>query len=84
MRRFPVYAPKLIAKHVRIFASGAIWVKDLGVLHFKQGQLLMPRWCRPKVKQAITENELYDQFIQRVRVLFLRNCPIITSLFCCC
>ena len=55
MRRFPVYAPKLIAKHVRIFASGAIWVKDLGVLHFKQGQLLMPRWCRPKVKEAITE-----------------------------
>ncbi|RYV03071.1 hypothetical protein SOPP22_06260 [Shewanella sp. OPT22] len=55
MRRFPVYAPKLIAKHVRIFASGAIWVKDLGVLHFKQGQLLMPRWCRPRVKQAISE-----------------------------
>ncbi len=55
MRRFPVYAPKLIAKHVRIFASGAIWVKDLGVLHFKRGQLLMPRWCRPTVKQAITE-----------------------------
>ncbi len=55
MRRFPVYAPKLIAKHVRIFASGAIWVKDLGVLHFKRGQLLTPRWCRPKVRQAITE-----------------------------
>ncbi|WP_133408008.1 DUF1107 family protein [Parashewanella tropica] len=59
MRRFPIYAPKLIAKHVRIFVKGVIWVKDLGVIYFDGGKLVIPRWCRPKVKQAITEmNEL--------------------------
>ncbi|MGL4448031.1 DUF1107 domain-containing protein [Shewanella sp.] len=61
MRVFPVYAPKLIAKHARIFLTGVIWVKDLGLLEFKKGRFLLPRKSVPKVKQAILElNELLE------------------------
>ncbi|MCT8988629.1 DUF1107 domain-containing protein [Shewanella phaeophyticola] len=55
MRTFPVYAPKLIVKHVRIFLSGAIWVKDLGLLEFDKGRFLHNQKSLPKVKQAVSE-----------------------------
>ncbi|MCE9686009.1 DUF1107 domain-containing protein [Shewanella sp. AS16] len=55
MRTFPVYAPKLIVKHVRIFLKGAIWVADLGRLEFDNGKFVLPRSSLPKVKQAILE-----------------------------
>ncbi len=61
VRVFPVYAPKLIVKHARIFLSGVIWVKDLGRLEFEKGRFLLPRKSIPKVKQAIIElNELIE------------------------
>lgn len=61
VRVFPVYAPKLIVKHARIFLSGVIWVKDLGRLEFEKGRFLLPRKSVPKVKQAIIElNELIE------------------------
>ena len=61
MRVFPVYAPKLIVKHARIFLTGVIWVKDLGRLEFEKGRCLLPRKSLPKVKQAILElNELIE------------------------
>ncbi|WP_251767466.1 DUF1107 domain-containing protein [Shewanella indica] len=61
MRVFPVYAPKLIVKHVKIFLTGAVWVKDLGRLEFDKGRFLLPRKSLPKVKQAIMElNELIE------------------------
>ncbi|AZG33869.1 MAG: DUF1107 domain-containing protein [Shewanella psychromarinicola] len=55
MRMFPVYAPKLIVKHARIFLSGVIWVKDLGLLEFDKGRFLHTKKNLPKVKQAIRE-----------------------------
>ncbi|GGZ15439.1 MULTISPECIES: DUF1107 domain-containing protein [Shewanella] len=62
MRVFPVYAPKLIAKHARIFLKGAVWVKDLGRLEFERGRFLLPGKGLPKVKQAVIElNQLLDQ-----------------------
>ncbi|WP_417763385.1 DUF1107 domain-containing protein [Shewanella sp.] len=62
MRVFPVYAPKLIAKHARIFMQGVIWVKDLGRLEFERGRFLLPKNAGlPKVKQAVIElNQLLD------------------------
>lgn len=61
VRVFPVYAPKLIVKHARIFLTGVIWVKDLGRLEFDKGRFLLPRKSLPKVKQAILElNELIE------------------------
>ena len=61
MRVFPVYAPKLIVKHARIFLSGVIWVKDLGRLEFDKGRFLLPRKSLPQVKHAIIElNELIE------------------------
>lgn len=59
MRVFPVYAPKLIAKHARIFLTGAIWVKDLGRLEFSHGRFLSPKRAMPKMRAAINElNEI--------------------------
>ena len=55
MRMFPVYAPKLIVKHARIFLCGVVWVKDLGRLEFERGRFLLPKKSLPKVKQAILE-----------------------------
>lgn len=55
MRTFPVYAPKLIVKHARIFLSGVIWVKDLGLLKFEKGRFLQTKKSLPKVRQAISE-----------------------------
>jgi hypothetical protein len=52
---FPVYAPKLIVKHARIFLCGVVWVKDLGRLEFERGRFLLPKKSLPKVKQAILE-----------------------------
>ena len=61
MRVFPVYAPKLIVKHARIFLSGVIWVKDLGRLEFDKGRFLLPRKSLPEVKLAVIElNELIE------------------------
>ncbi|MGB0894179.1 MAG: DUF1107 family protein [Parashewanella sp.] len=60
MRKFPVYSPKLIAKHVRIFVEGAIWVKDLGVIHFKRGQLISTKDSLPEVKNAVIEMNLLN------------------------
>ncbi|MCE9680257.1 DUF1107 domain-containing protein [Shewanella sp. AS1] len=61
MRVFPVYAPKLIVKHARIFVSGAIWVKELGRLEFNNGRFLLPKQPQPEVKQAVIE---LNQLIQ--------------------
>jgi len=59
VRVFPVYAPKLIVKHARIFLSGVIWVKDLGRLEFEKGRFLLPRRTQPNVRLVILElNEL--------------------------
>jgi hypothetical protein len=61
VRVFPVYAPKLMVKHARIFLSGVIWVKDLGRLEFDKGRFLLPRKSLPKVKLAVNElNELIE------------------------
>ncbi|MEC4727429.1 DUF1107 domain-containing protein [Shewanella sp. D64] len=61
MRVFPVYAPKLIVKHARIFLSGVIWVKDLGRLEFDKGRFLLPRKSLPEVKLVVLElNELIE------------------------
>ena len=61
MRVFPVYAPKLIVKHVRIFLKGSIWIRGLGRLEFAKGKVLLPKKSLPSVQQAINElNELIE------------------------
>lgn len=61
VRVFPVYAPKLIVKHARIFLTGVIWVKDLGRLEFEKGRFLLPRKSLPEIKQVVLElNELIE------------------------
>lgn len=69
MRMFPVYAPKLIAKHARIFLTGVVWVKDLGQLEFNKGRFLVPKKSLPRVKQAIIElNALIEAQQQQASV----------------
>ncbi|GLS82119.1 DUF1107 family protein [Paraferrimonas haliotis] len=53
MRKFPVFAPKLIAKHAKIFLNGVIWVKHLGLLRFEQGRFLVKANDSLKIKQAV-------------------------------
>ena len=61
MRVFPIYAPKLIVKHVRIFLKGSVWVRGLGRMEFSRGRMLLPRKSLPSVQQAIIElNELIE------------------------
>ena len=55
MRIFPLYAPRLITKHARIFRDGAVLVKHLGMLEFKNGRFVMPYRPLPKVRSAIVE-----------------------------
>lgn len=55
MRVFPLYTPKLIVKHARIFLKGVIWVKDLGRLEFEQGKFLLPQKSLPEKKAKIIE-----------------------------
>jgi len=59
VRIFPLYAPRLIAKHARIFRDGVVMVKHLGMLEFRNGRFVMPQRPLPKVRSAITElNEI--------------------------
>ncbi|WP_067659848.1 DUF1107 family protein [Ferrimonas marina] len=55
MRIFPLYAPRLIAKHARIFRDGVVVVKNLGRLEFRDGRFVMPRHCRPKLREVVVE-----------------------------
>lgn len=65
MRVFPVYAPKLIVKHARIFFTGVVWVKNLGRLEFEKGKFLLPRKSLPQIREAVLElNQLIEQQTQ--------------------
>ena len=65
MRVFPVYAPKLIVKHARIFFTGVVWVKDLGRLEFEKGKFLLPKKSPPEIREAVLElNQLIEQQTQ--------------------
>lgn len=68
MRVFPIYAPKLIVKHVRIFLNGVIWVKDLGRVEFQHGRFLIPKETIPKNKATLNElNSLIEIQSQQSR-----------------
>ncbi|SDI36001.1 MULTISPECIES: DUF1107 family protein [Ferrimonas] len=58
MRIFPIYAPRMIAKHARVFRDGVVLVKHVGRLEFKAGRFIMPVRSLPKVREVI--NELND------------------------
>ncbi|TKB51108.1 DUF1107 family protein [Ferrimonas sediminicola] len=55
MRIFPIYAPRMIAKHARVFRDGVVLIKHIGRLEFKAGRFIMPRHSLPKVREVINE-----------------------------
>ncbi|MFI3245608.1 MAG: DUF1107 family protein [Ferrimonas sp.] len=57
MRIFPLYAPRLIAKHAKIFRDGTVMIREdqLGQLEFKQGRFVMPRVCSQRLRQVVQE-----------------------------
>ncbi len=55
VRIFPVYAPRIIAKHARILRHGIVVIKDLGQLEFRESRFVMPRHCQPKMRAVVTE-----------------------------
>lgn len=57
VRIFPLYAPRLIAKHAKIFRDGAVMVNEneLGQMEFRDGRFVMPRRCSSRMRAAILE-----------------------------
>ncbi|TKB56122.1 DUF1107 family protein [Ferrimonas aestuarii] len=55
MRTFPIYAPRMIAKHARVFRDGVVLVKHVGRLEFKAGRFVMPAHTLPKVREVVKE-----------------------------
>nr|WP_028116544.1 DUF1107 family protein [Ferrimonas senticii] len=57
MRIFPLYAPRLIAKHAKIFRDGVVVVREdqLGQLEFKDGRFVMPHHCSNRTRQVVQE-----------------------------
>ncbi len=57
VRIFPLYAPRLIAKHAKIFRDGVVVVREdeLGQMEFKDGRFVMPQRCSARMRQVIQE-----------------------------
>ena len=68
VRIFPVYAPRLIAKHAKIFREGMVMVQEdqLGEIEFREGRFVMPRTCSQRMKKVILElNQLLLESMPR-------------------
>ncbi|QIZ78087.1 DUF1107 family protein [Ferrimonas lipolytica] len=57
MRIFPLYAPRLIAKHAKIFRDGVVRVQEdeLGEIEFRDGRFVMPSRCTNKMRSVVRE-----------------------------
>ncbi len=56
MRIFKKYVPALIAKHIRTFFKGRMYIQGKGAYEFDNGTMLMP--AQADVKHASTVNEI--------------------------
>lgn len=62
MRIFHKYQPVLIAKHVKAFFSGRLFIHGRGAFHYAQGLLVMPDNPQPRHKETVYEiNQLITQ-----------------------
>ncbi|MDO2948477.1 DUF1107 domain-containing protein [Aeromonas simiae] len=62
MRVFKKYLPLMIAKHVKTFFKGRIYVHGKGRFDFEGGHLIMPRQPDEPHRSTVQEvNELIDR-----------------------
>lgn len=62
MRTFQKYQPFLIAKHVKGFFSGRLYIHGHGAFSYAKGVLIMPDDAKPEHKAMVKEiNQLIRQ-----------------------
>ncbi|WP_417614885.1 DUF1107 domain-containing protein [Oceanisphaera sp.] len=62
MRIFHKYQPLLIAKHVKGFFSGRLYIHGRGAFSYAKGLLVMPENAKPRHKETVQEiNRLIAQ-----------------------
>lgn len=55
MRIFKKYLPLMIAKYVKTFFTGRIYIQGRGRYEFKQGHLVMPEFADKVHKSTVIE-----------------------------
>lgn len=55
MRIFKQYSPRLIAKHVKFFFKGRLYIKGRGGYTFEYGKLVMPQQADEVHSDTVTE-----------------------------
>ncbi len=55
MRIFRQFNSYRIAKHVKSFFKGRLYISGLGLFEFQMGQLLMPEGAGHKVRMSVAE-----------------------------
>ncbi|MGL5948710.1 MAG: DUF1107 domain-containing protein [Aeromonas sp.] len=55
MREFKLYLPRLVAKHVKTFFKGELYIHGRGHFSFQAGQLVLPRYAPALHKATVNE-----------------------------
>ncbi|MFD1009120.1 DUF1107 domain-containing protein [Oceanisphaera ostreae] len=62
MRIFQKYQPLLVAKHVKVFFSGRLYIHGRGAFSYAKGMIVMPDNAKPEHKKTVKEiNQLITQ-----------------------
>ena len=62
MRIFQKYQPLLVAKHVKGFFSGRLYIHGRGAFRYAQGMLVMPDNAKPQHQDTVREvNQLISE-----------------------
>ncbi|MDV2858484.1 MULTISPECIES: DUF1107 domain-containing protein [Oceanimonas] len=62
MRIFNNYQPLLIAKHVKTFFKGRLYIHGRGAYHYAKGLLIMPEQADVQHRKTVSEiNRLINQ-----------------------
>ena len=64
MRIFQKYQPLLVAKHVKGFFSGRVYIEGRGAFSYAQGMLVMPDDPKPSHHDTVQE---VNQLISRMQ-----------------
>ena len=59
MRIFKKYSPAMIAKHVRTFFKGRLYIHGRGAYEFNNGSIVMPAGADEKHRDTVRELNTY-------------------------
>lgn len=66
MRIFQKYQPLLVAKHVKGFFSGRLYIHGRGAFNYAQGLLVPPSDAKPRHQETVQEINLLIAELQAV------------------